>query len=121
MFYWEDLNDLLRSGRGPFIPGFRYRLVRNFEMSSAPPAEDEVCILFATRDAASERPTDVCSSAPIKSQSMLVGEHTAVTPVPFFVHFSIPTLESIDFSQDGSFSTTHLGILLFPCCMIRHP
>ena len=38
--------------------------------------------------------------------------------VPFFVHRKVPRSESIDFSQEGSFSTIHLGILLSLCTVL---
>ncbi len=84
-------------------------------MSSAPD-RDRPCI-FETDAARSERPADDCSRPRI-SQYMLVGAQTAVIRVPFFVHFIIPISESIDFSHEGSFSTTHLGILAESCISI---
>ena len=37
---------------------------------------------------------------------------------PFFVHRKVPRSESRDFSQEGSFSTIHLGILLSLCTIL---
>ncbi len=56
---------------------------------------------------------------PTISQKMLVGWHTACIWAPFFVHRKVPRSESIDFSHDGSFSTSHLGILLSLCTSLR--
>jgi hypothetical protein len=55
------------------------------------------------------------SSWPKISQNMSVGRDIAVIPVPFFVHFNKPRLESIDFSHEGSLSTSHRGILFLSC------
>lgn len=82
-------------------------------MISPVPAIDCFCI-FVKLEATFERPA-ADSSWPSISQNMLEGEQTAVIPEPFFVHFSVPRLESIDFSHDGSFSTTHRGILFMSC------
>src|SRR5687767_10244496 len=94
------------------MPGFRYLLERYFAMSPAP-AASAACLSVRMLAAMSERPA--WSVWPVMSQNMLAGWHVACMPVPFFVHFNIPRSESIDFSHDGSLSTSHLGILLLSC------
>src|SRR5581483_1617872 len=102
-----------RSKRGPLIPGFRYLLDRYFVMSPVPD-ERAAALSILMLAAMSDRPAWL-SLCPKISQNMPVGWHTAWMLVPFFVHLSIPRSESIDFSHDGSLSTSHLGIRLLSC------
>ena len=99
-----------------FIPGFKYLLERYLVMSSMPDT-NVACLPIRALPMISEMlPTwSVC---PTISQNMLVGWHTASIWVPFLVHRSVPRSESIDFSHEGSFSTSHLGILLSLCTIL---
>ena len=106
------------SNRGcPFIPGFRYLLERYFVMSPMPDT-CVACLSMRVLPARSEILLPAWSVWPIISQKMLVGLHTACIWLPFFVHRKLPRSESIDFSHEGSFSTSHLGILLSLCTIL---
>ena len=101
----------------PFMPGFKYLLERYFVMSSIPDTSLaclSIWVLLA-RSKMSEVWVEAWSDCPKISQKMLAGWHMACIWVPFFVHRKVPRSESIDFSQEGSFSTIHLGILLSLC------
>jgi hypothetical protein len=95
------------------MPGLRYLLERYFEIS------DERSVFLFIVEMLDEGLAMPCgaSSPPKISQNIPVGEHTARTPVPFLVHLSMPISVSIDFSHEGSLSTSHLGILF--CITIR--
>ena len=97
----------------PVMPGFKYLLERYFVMSSIP-ATDVACLSMRALLARSKM-LAVWSVSPTISQIMLAGWHMACIWVPFFVHRKVARSESIDFSQEGSFSTIHLGILLWLC------
>ena len=112
---------LLKSNRGcPFTPGFRYVLERYFVMSPMPDAS-VACLSMRVLPIRSEisEILPLWSTWPTISQKMLVGWHIACISVPFLVHRNIPRSESIDLSHDGSFSTSHLGILLSLCTILR--
>ena len=84
------------------------------------PVPDIDCFcIFVKFEAMSDNPAGE-SPWPSISQNMSVGLETAVMPVPFFVHFNMPRLESIDFSHEGSLSTSQRGILFLSCtCDVR--
>lgn len=100
----------------PFMPGFKYLLERYFVMSSIP-ATDVACLSMRALLARSKM-LAAWSASPTISQKILAGWHMASIWVPFFVHRKVPRSESIDFSQEGSFSTIHLGILLSLCTVL---
>ena len=100
----------------PFMLGFKYLLERYFVMSSIP-ATDVACLSMRALLARSKM-LAAWSASPTISQKILAGWHMASIWVPFFVHRKVPRSESIDFSQEGSFSTIHLGILLSLCTIL---
>ena len=100
----------------PFLLGFKYLLERYFVMSSIP-ATDVACLSMRALLARSKM-LAAWSASPTISQKILAGWHMASIWVPFFVHRKAPRSESIDFSQEGSFSTIHLGILLSLCTVL---
>ena len=113
----QSLGVFLMLNRGcPFMPGFKYLLERYFVMSSIP-ATDVACLSMRALLARSKM-LAAWSASPTISQKILAGRQMACIWVPFFVHRKVPRSESIDFSQEGSFSTIHLGILLSLCTVL---
>ena len=115
---YHCLKVFLKSNRGcPFGLGLRYLLERYFVMSPMPDTT-VACLSMRDLPIISEI-LPPWSAWPTISQKMLVGWHIACIPVPFLVHRNVLRSESIDLSHDGSFSTSHLGILLSLCTVLR--